>query len=216
MKDYRLNLIDGIQPIKSLNQGQGKDYMKPNQNAPGHKVGRFFFRASIILLVIVIIFYTNTIFASEGLVGGVGRLSFWEGMARLALGKDKILKGELADRTNILILGIGGADHNGPYLTDTIILLSIKPSTGDVAIFSIPRDLYIPTSDFGWQKINAINNLGITASQNGAALASKTIGNLFNLPIHYWVELDFSAFKDFVNWLGGVDINVDTAFVDNQ
>ncbi len=216
MKTYRLNLIDGIQPLERLDQEQGENYIKPIAAPRGHRVGRFFFRCSMVLLVIVIIFYTNTIFASEGLIGGVGRISFWEGMARLALGKDKILKGELSDRTNILILGIGGADHNGPYLTDTIILLSLKLSTGDVAVFSIPRDLYIPTSNFGWQKINAINSLGITTSQNGAALASQTIGGLFNVPVHYWMEVDFSAFKNFVDWLGGIDINVDRSFVDNQ
>lgn len=216
MKAYRLNLIDGIQPITQPSQDQSEGPLKPTMRPPGHRAGRFFFRLSIVLLVIVIIFYTNTIFTSEGLIGGVGHMSFWEGMARLALGKDKILKGELSDRTNILILGIGGADHDGPYLTDTMILLSLKPSTGDVAVFSIPRDLYIPTANFGWQKINAINSLGITASQNGAALTSKTIGDLFKVPVHYWVEVDFSAFKDFVNWLGGVDINVDKAFMDNQ
>jgi len=212
MKAYRLNLIDGIRPLEQPEL----DQIKPTMTPPGHRVGRFFFRLSIVLLVIVIIFYTNTIFASEGLIGGIGHVSFWEGMARLALGKDKILKGELSDRTNILMLGIGGAGHDGPYLTDTMILLSLKPSTGDVAVFSIPRDLYVPTADFGWQKINAINSLGITASQNGAALASKTVGDLFNIPVHYWVEVDFSAFKDFVDWVGGVDINVDNSFVDNQ
>ena len=42
---------------------------------------------------------------------------------------------------NILILGIGGEGHDGPQLTDTVILASFKPSTGKVALISIPRDL---------------------------------------------------------------------------
>ena len=213
MKDYRLNLIDGIQPF---DKSMPPSPLPSKRSLKSKRVGRFFFRLIIILLVIIIFFYTNTIFVSDGLINGVGRLSFWEGLARLALGKDKMLKGELSDRVNVLLLGMGGAGHEGPYLTDTIILVSLKPSTNDVALFSIPRDLYVPTSAFGWQKINAVNSLGMTRSHDGATLTSQTITEIFNVPVDYWIRLDFSAFKDFINWLHGIEINVERSFVDTQ
>ena len=51
------------------------------------------------------------------------------------------LKGVNEDRINILLLGMGGGAHEGPNLTDTIVLISVKPSTKQVAMISIPRDL---------------------------------------------------------------------------
>lgn len=213
MKEYRINLIDGIKQIEPEIETQ---IPKIEQPRPKIQFGRFFFRLSIIFLVIIIIFFTNTIFSSHGILTQFGRLSFWEGMARLAIGKDKLLKGELTNRVNILILGMGGAEHEGPYLTDTIILASLKPSNKELALISIPRDLYVPTSEFGWQKINAINSLGMFRLNDGASLTSKTISEIFELPIHYWIRLDFSAFKKLIDWLGGIEIEVERSFVDYQ
>ena len=211
MKEYRINLIDGIKPpeIKEI-------ATQPPIISRPKKVGRFFFRLSVILLIIIIFFSVNTITSSQGTISNLGKLSFWKGVARLALGKDKILKGELDDRINILILGMGGAEHEGPYLTDTIILVSLKPSTKELALFSIPRDLYVPTDDFGWQKINIINSFGMIRINDGGALTSQTVSKIFNIPIHYWLRLDFSAFKKFIDWLGGVEVDVERSFVDTQ
>lgn len=211
MKEYRVNLIDGIKPIEK----EEVLIAAPPVSRP-NKIGRFFFRLSIVILIIIIIFSANTIFSSEGILTQFGRLSFWEGMARLALGKDKLLKGELTNQVNILILGMGGAEHEGPYLTDTIILTSLKTSSKELALFSIPRDLYVPTTEFGWQKINAVNSLGMVKSNDGAVLISKTISEIFEIPVHYWIRLDFSAFKNLIDWLGGVEIEVERSFVDYQ
>src|SRR3989344_4529068 len=45
------------------------------------------------------------------------------------------------DSINILLLGMGGVGQDGPYLTDTIMIARIKPSTNQIALISIPRDL---------------------------------------------------------------------------
>ena len=66
---------------------------------------------------------------------------------------DKKIKGESQDRINILLLGMGGKKHDGGYLTDTIILASLQPSTGKVAMLSVPRDLMISVEGMGWQKL---------------------------------------------------------------
>lgn len=211
MKDLRINLIDSIQPIDEIQKISTKEYP-----TSGNKVSRFFFRFSIVLLIAVILFIINTISPDSGILSNLGKLSFWEGMARLAIRHDKILKGELSDRTNILILGMGGAAHEGPYLTDTIILASLKPSTHQLALFSIPRDLYVPISGYGWQKINAANSLGMAKSKDGAALTSQVINDIFEIPIHYWIRLDFSAFEKLIDYLGGIEVEVERNFVDYQ
>jgi len=207
MPEQRINLIDGVSPPKVV---IGRPNIK-KQNR-----GRWIFRSLVFFLALTIFFSTNIIFSQNSLITNLGRLSFWEGMARLMVGKDKILKGELLDRTNILILGMGGAQHEGPYLTDTIILASIKPSTKQTGLLSIPRDLYVPIPNYGWRKINAANALGVAESKDGGLLASKVVSNIFDLPIHYWVRVDFNLFKEMIDELGGIEIEVEQGFVDNQ
>ncbi len=113
----------------------------------------------------------------------------------MAIGNDKPLKGELSDRINVLILGMGGAQHEGPYLTDSIILASIKPSSHQIALLSIPRDLYVPIPKYGWQRINFANALGVARSKDGGELSSEVVSDVLNVPVHYWVRADFRNFQ---------------------
>jgi len=207
MPEQKINLIDGVSPPKVVIDHP--NIKKQNQS-------RWVFRSLVFFLALTIFFSTNVIFSQNSLITNLGRLSFWEGVARLMVGKDKILKGELLDRTNILILGMGGAQHEGPYLTDTIILASIKPSTKQIGLLSIPRDLYVPIPNYGWRKINSANALGVAESKDGGLLTSKVVSNVFDLPIHYWVRVDFNLFKEMIDELGGVEIVVEQGFVDNQ
>jgi len=207
MSEQRINLIDGISPPKVVIDRP--NIKKQNRN-------RWIFRLLFFFLALTIFFSTNVIFSQNSLITNLGRLSFWEGVARLMVGKDKILKGELLDRTNILILGMGGAQHEGPYLTDTIILASIKPSTKQIGLLSIPRDLYVPIPNYGWRKINSANALGVAESKDGGLLTSKVVSNILDLPIHYWVRVDFNLFKEMIDELGGIEVEVARGFIDNQ
>lgn len=135
----------------------------------------------------------------------------------LILGSDKLLKGEREDRVNILILGIGGQGHNGPNLSDTIIIASIQPSVPKVALLSIPRDLYVPIPGHGWRKINDANALGEAQGRGqGPILATETVSGVFDLPIHYYIRADFEGFRKAIDDLGGVDIYVERSFTDNS
>ncbi|KKR48443.1 MAG: Transcriptional regulator [Candidatus Magasanikbacteria bacterium GW2011_GWC2_40_17] len=133
----------------------------------------------------------------------------------LILSRERGLKGEETDRINILILGIGGEEHDGPYLSDTIILASLKPSTNQVALFSIPRDLLVEIPGYGFGKINAADAFGEAREKGyGPILASEVIGKTLNQPIDYYLRIDFSAFKEMVDAVGGVKINVEKSFTD--
>lgn len=114
--------------------------------------------------------------------------------------------------TNILLLGIGGGVHDGPNLTDTIILANINQNTKKVTLVSIPRDLWIPDLR---AKINTAYSFGEDNGQGkGLILAKATVQKILDQPIDYAFRIDFSGFTKAVDLVGGLDINVDRTFDD--
>lgn len=140
-----------------------------------------------------------------------------------------LLNGEGDGRINILLLGRGGTGHDGPDLTDTILIASIDPVHHEAALLSIPRDFWVkPTGGYGYTKINSIYANAKYAVQNGKKIPNqqavaeqagedaikKTIQDTFGVPIHYHVMVDFEAFREAIDTVGGVDINVKTQLYD--
>lgn len=143
---------------------------------------------------------------------------FFRSVASFVASGDRVLHGEEQDRVNVMLFGIGGPGHDGSELTDTIIFSSLKPSTGDVGMMSIPRDLTIPLpGGYGWRKINHANYFGeLEDPGHGAAFAAKTVGDVLGQDIHYYVKVDFDGFEEFIDALGGVNVYVERSFVDTQ
>ncbi|MFA6547552.1 MAG: LCP family protein [Candidatus Magasanikbacteria bacterium] len=130
---------------------------------------------------------------------------------------DNILDGQKDDRINILLLGIGGAGHDGPYLSDTNIILSIKPSTKEVAMISIPRDLGVTIDDHGVRKINSADAFGEAQTPGaGGEYARQIFAKTFGMDIPYYARVDFTAFQEIIDEVGGVTVNVPRAFVDYE
>lgn len=117
------------------------------------------------------------------------------------------------NRVNILLLGTGGEGHDGPNLSDTMIIASIDKKGKDVALVNIPRDLWVPRNQ---AKINAAYAAGQEKNGQGLAAAEKTVSNLFGVPIHYGLRLDFNGFEKAIDLVGGLDINVENSFEDAQ
>lgn len=142
---------------------------------------------------------------------------FFSRLSQLVFTKETTLAGKSKDRINVLLLGMGGPGHDGPFLTDTIILASIKPSTGQVSLLSIPRDLGVKIPGHGWQKINHANAYGEADQPDlGAALTTTVIEETFDVDIPYYARVDFQAFADLIDLVDGVNINVERAFTDTQ
>jgi LCP family protein required for cell wall assembly len=135
------------------------------------------------------------------------------------------------ERINILFLGYGGPGHDGPYLADSIMLLSIRPGTREAIMISLPRDLWVkipalPRNGFMMGKLNSAYAIGTDhnnypnvrsdwkTSTGGGDLAAATVSQVTGQPVDYWVGVDFKAFRDVVNALGGVRIDVPTALDD--
>jgi LCP family protein required for cell wall assembly len=131
------------------------------------------------------------------------------------------LLGEDSGQINILLLGYGGAGHDGPYLTDSIILASIRPNDKKILLTSIPRDYYYAST--GGEKINAVfpANVGSQVISNqaiekGGSAAEYAISTISGQTIPYFVSIDFQGFIDAVNRVGGMQVNVPNTFTDTQ
>ncbi|MBU0732009.1 LCP family protein [Patescibacteria group bacterium] len=129
---------------------------------------------------------------------------------------EKMLKGQEEDRINVLLLGMGGKNHPGGTLTDTNLIVSIKPSTNETAMISLPRDLVVKVYDdqnpnyWEGRKLNYMYELG------GGDLAAEKIEEITGLDINYHVSLDFEGFRKVIDDMGGLDVYVDNPFTDRE
>lgn len=125
------------------------------------------------------------------------------------------------DRINILLLGLRGeGDPDGGFLTDSMMVISIKKSTGQIALISIPRDIYLTMpGEQTKEKINYAYALGYEKRKGagGGLLYSKiAVSQVTGLNITYAISVDHLAFKEIVDILGGVDIALDKPFIEDQ
>ncbi len=127
------------------------------------------------------------------------------------------LKGEGEGRINILLLGVGDTGHAGAGLSDTMMVLSIDPQTNDVAMLGIPRDLWVNVPGFGYSKINGAHAYGEQLQKEGGPdMTKKVVSTTLGVPIHYFIRTDFTAFKQAVDTVGGVDVKVEQALYDSE
>ena len=136
-------------------------------------------------------------------------------------------------RVNILLLGMGGYENDAPYLTDSIMAVTIDPTSNRVMLASIPRDLTVPmnlqnpSSRIWTQKINAAYEVPYTniiccvASQytgrtGGGYAAEHEVGKVTGITFDKYIAVDFVAFRDMVNALGGVDVCLSSNLDDNS
>jgi LCP family protein required for cell wall assembly len=116
--------------------------------------------------------------------------------------------------TNFLILGIRGEGDDSPNLSDTMIVLSYNQETKTSTMISVPRDLWVPSMQ---AKINTAYYYGEEASPGaGINMAEAAILEDLGLPINYTAVVDFAIFKETIDLVGGVDIDVNPGFVDTE
>jgi len=119
----------------------------------------------------------------------------------------------LGHPTTILLLGTDHAnrtDRRSARRSDSIMLVRTDPKRGRLAYLSIPRDLRADVPGLGPSKINGAFQAG------GPALAARTIRAFTGLPINHIAIVDFGSFRDLVDAIGGVDIDVPGPIVSNK
>lgn len=170
---------------------------------------------AVFAVMIIGVLSYGVVAGGESAGGSFPSLSFFSTLRHLIGAEDRGLRGEDRDRVNVLLMGIGGAGHEGPQLTDTILLASYQPSTGKVGLLSIPRDMAVTIPGYGERKINGANAYGeAAASGSGPRLASTVVEQTFGQPVDYYVRVDFDGFAKLIDTLGGLDVYVDHSFVD--
>lgn len=114
-------------------------------------------------------------------------------------------------RVTVLILGIDQREgEEDVWRTDTMILATLDPVTMRAGMLSIPRDLWVPIPGYTENRINTAHALGDAYRHpgGGPALAVETVEYNLGVEIDYYVRLNFSAFVDLVDLIGGIEIEV--------
>ena len=121
-----------------------------------------------------------------------------------------------SDPVNVLMVGYGGGDHDGPYLADSIQVLSIDPATDTTTSIPIPRDLWIEgvASYPPNGKINEVFASGESAGglDNAGDALAEVVSEVTGLEIDHWMSIDFAGFEEMVTAAGGVAVTNPTAF----
>jgi LCP family protein required for cell wall assembly len=128
---------------------------------------------------------------------------------------------ELDERVTVLLLGIDFAPGRVHHLTDTMLVATIDPKTGDGAMVSVPRDLYgAPLGDGRFYNAR-LNSLMSVAAADPATYPlgefgtlKAAIGALLGTRIHYFAAIDIEGMRQVVDTLGGVDVVVERAIND--
>ena len=126
-----------------------------------------------------------------------------------------------ASRINILLTGIDSDVHRSHALNDTILVASLDPTTGDLAMVSFPRDMSRLPTPSGKPYMGKINSLMPYADKHpkeypegGIAALSKEVGYLLGVPVDYYASVDLEGFRKLIDRVGGVTVNVQTAIDD--
>ncbi len=160
------------------------------------------------------------------LIVGVGTAAalFLGGInSKLQAGVDDDLRNQLAvteesEPFYVLLMGVDGSaarENSEAYAGDTfrsdsIILARIDPQQKKVTLISIMRDTYVDMGENGYQKINAAHAIG------GPAYAVEVVSQYAGVPISHYAEINFDGFKEAVDALGGIEVNVPRAIDDEK
>ncbi len=166
---------------------------------------RWFGRLLLLAIPVILILSLIKIFVLPQLSGVISS------GAKIILNQNPDILKNSAGQTNILLLGIGGPNHDGPNLTDTMIVASVQTKFSPdsvlippVVLISIPRDIYLDSLP---GKINTAYQFGLDQGV-GLTLAKESASQVVGLPIHYAVVVNFSVFEKVIDTLGGIDVNV--------
>lgn len=114
---------------------------------------------------------------------------------------------------NILLMGKAGGDHDGPDLTDTIIFSRVDIKNKRVDLISLPRDLWVESQD---RKINSVFANGQLDGGKGIKAARSVIEEVTGQKVDYVLVVDFTGFEKFIDALGGIEVEVETPFIDEE
>ena len=115
-----------------------------------------------------------------------------------------------AGQVNVLLLGSDQRPYEGGFRTDTILLLTLNPNQGIVNLTSFPRDLYVYIP--GW----SMNRINTAYQRGGFGLTTATFEYNFGVRPDYYMVINFWVFVQFIDNLGGINVNVSKPLTDHR
>lgn len=139
-------------------------------------------------------------------------------------------EGNISNSFNVLLLGYGGAGHDGGNLSDSIIIANVAPDKNQVTLISVPRDLWVkvPTrSDKSMNyKINAAYAIGsddaryplkepqYKGKSGGGEMAKDVVSVVIGMPVEHFVAINFEGVVRAIDVLDGIEVDVPVSFDD--
>ena len=189
------------------------------------KARKFFKWFFIVLLILILGAGVYLYFWGDGIIKKItgGKGDIWSAIGAMTSETYEPLKTDANGRTNILVFGtsgfdaegsgFGGYEHDGSNLTDSIMVVSLDQDAGDVAIVSLPRDLYAKPTCTATGKVNEVYYCGKfvygSTEEEGASMLQDKIRDILGIDTQYWVHMNWGALVDIVNAVGGVTITLD-------
>jgi LCP family protein required for cell wall assembly len=221
---YRGGRARGNVPLKRKGGRAGSSRARSSEAVSAHSRRRFRLprlglihgswkrRFLIVFLLLVALFFAWAIAGYLSLRDGAQKANSRLGAkAERALAPTHGLM--LTTASNILVLGTdhaNTAERQGSSHSDSIMIVRTDPSRHRIVYLSIPRDLRVDVPGHGYDRINSAFQIG------GAALAIRTIGTYTGLTMNHVIVVDFGQFRELIDSLGGVDINVPKPILSNR
>ncbi len=131
--------------------------------------------------------------------------------------KPELKKDPTGNFTNALIIGVDTRENGNYANTDTMIFLSYNHTTHNIVMISVPRDFLVETdkTTHWYNKINGVYSYNESLKQGSGLEALKTtIEEVVGQQIQYYAMVDFKAFTQIIDAVGGIDVNVENSFTD--
>jgi LCP family protein required for cell wall assembly len=216
---YRGGRVKGPVPTESRKRqddasrpGDGKDaYSRPKPKPSRRRRTRRWLRVGLVVILVAVL-----AFAVWSLLGYLAfRSGVKEANERLDSRADAALSPQdglvLSNPSTILVLGTDeGPNRQGPFRSDAIMIVRTDPDEHRIALLSIPRDLRVEIPGRGPDKVNAAYAFG------GPTLAIRTVEAVTGMPINHVIVVDFSEFREVIDTLGDVTINVPKPILSNK
>ena len=211
---YRGGRVKGKVPLERPQTRRDRDGRRPRQPKIRRPRRRWSWKRRIGLTILFVL-VAATVWAIAGY------LAFRSGVEEANARLDRAGRPALTDQgglllsnpSTILLLGRDFENNDrrvGLNNTDSIMILRTDPSRHRLAYLSIPRDLRVPIPGHSEDRINS------AFARGGAQLAVQTISNFTGLEINHIMLVDFSAFRDLIDNVGGIDINVPEPILSNR
>ena len=156
-----------------------------------------------------------TLFALFGLIIALAGVALYAtNRPEHQLVPNHVATGMKTDRVNILLVGASLAANKqsstGQIRTESLMILSVQPSTGRTALTSIPIDLWVKVGSYGQRPLHSAHTVGDASGYPGAGtgLTIDTIEKIIDEPIHGFARVSIGDVSRVVNAIGGIDVDV--------